>query len=473
MADKRPVEELSREELIALARELRKELARHGKEIERQKEEIAKRDQEIQELKRSQHRQASPFSKGKPVTNPKKPGRKQGQGAFTRRQAPPETPDHVIEAQAPPNCPGCGGALELEGFEQATTLDVPEQPKPQVTGYRVAVCRCLKCGRKVRGSAPGLAPDQYGATAHRIGARVKAAALTLYYGIGLPLRKVPLVLKELTGVSVTQSALTQAALQCAAGAAGEEYRRLREGIRERPFVHTDDTGWRVGGKTAYLMGFETDQAAVYQIRPQHRNEEVREIIPGDYTGVMVTDRGKSYDAEEFDNVEQQKCLSHILRNIQDVVETKRGWARQFGSKTKVLLQEGMALWRARKGLTEVEYTAKADKLEAELTHHLRNRILEDDDNQKLLNGLGAQNDNGNLLRFLSSPFVEPTNNRAERMLRPAVIARKVSHCSKNEAGAHAFAVFASIAQSARKAGASINASFRLLLSSGPAPSPIE
>jgi hypothetical protein len=47
------------------------------------------------------------------------------------------------------------------------------------------------------------------------------------------------------------------------------------------------------------MGFDTDQATVYQIRDRHRNEEVREIIPAGYKGVLVTDRGKSYDAAEL------------------------------------------------------------------------------------------------------------------------------------------------------------------------------
>jgi hypothetical protein len=41
---------------------------------------------------------------------------------------------------------------------------------------------------------------------------------------------------------------------------------------------------------------------------------------------------------------------------------------------------------------------------------------------------------GELLRFLEEPLVEPTNNRVERALRPAAIARKVSQCSKNQAG---------------------------------------
>ena len=50
---------------------------------------------------------------------------------------------------------------------------------------------------------------------------------------------------------------------------------------------------------------------------------------------------------------------------------------------------------------------------------------------------------GDLLRFLEQPEVEPTNNRMKRRLRPAVIARKVSQCSKTLPGAHAFAAFTS------------------------------
>jgi transposase len=44
------------------------------------------------------------------------------------------------------------------------------------------------------------------------------------------------------------------------------------------------------------MVFDTDEATVYQIRPQYRNEEVRELVPVDYAGTLVTDRGASYEA---------------------------------------------------------------------------------------------------------------------------------------------------------------------------------
>lgn len=460
MPKKPAIDQLSREELIALVQELQRQIADLRQENER--------------LKRSRHRQAAPFSKQRPVQNPKKPGRKKGQGRFRRREAPPVQPAQTVNADAPSCCPFCGGPLEPEGVEYATTTDVPAQPQPEVTLYRVAVCRCTQCGKPVRGTAPGLAADQYGATAHRVGPGVKAAAHALHYSVGIPVRKVPGVLQELTGVTITQSALTQDALRRAQQEVGAEYQLLRAEVQQASFVHTDDTGWRVGGQTAFLMGFDTDQTTVYQIRPQHRNEEVREIIPADYAGVMISDRGKSYDAEEFQQVEQQKCVAHILRNISAVVETKQGRACEFGLIAKELFQEGMELWRARHSLPAATFVERAEKLKQEVSYHLRDRILKDDDNQRLLNGLGTQDDQGHLMRFLSAPFVDPTNNRAERILRPAVIARKVSQCSKNQKGADAFAAFASVAQTAIKNGAaSVTSAFRSLFSTPNARRPVQ
>ncbi len=56
--------------------------------------------------------------------------------------------------------------------------------------------------------------------------------------------------------------------------------------------------------------------------------------------------------------------------------------------------------------------------------------------------------------FLEDPEVEPTNNIAERMLRPAIVARKVSQCSKTERGANACAAFESVLSTLSLRGAS-------------------
>jgi transposase len=411
---------------------------------------------EIERLKREGQRQAAPFSKGTRVATPKQPGRKPGKGLFRYRAAPEPTPLTAPPIEVPLTlraCPACGGRLATEGVEVASVTELPEALRPQVKQFRVTVARCTACGTRVRGQHPALAPDQYGATAHRVGERVMASAHALHYGIGVPLRKVPAVLRELTGVLVTQSALTQDARRRAAGSVGAVYAQLRARVQAAAAVHTDDTGWRVGGEPAHLMVFETAAATVYQVRERHRNEEVREVVPAEYEGVLVTDRGRSYDAIELAGVRQQKCLAHIQRSLSEVLEHQHGKARAFGSRLKDLFRQALDLWHAYHQGKRTGFAAQAQQLHHAITHHLRDRPLKDPNNQRLLNELGWHNDRGNLLRFLDDPRIEPTNNRAERALRPAVIARKVAQCSKTPRGAQAFAAFTSVVRTLAKTGA--------------------
>lgn len=429
---------------------------------------------ELAEVKRRQQRQAAPFSTGERVQQPKRPGRHPGEGTFEYRRAP------VLEAvTAPPVevpvttgvCPRCGGDLDAPTAESAWVTELPEAPQPQVTEYRVAVCRCRRCGRVVRGTHPEVAADQYGATAHRLGRRLLATAHLLHYGLGVPQRKVPAILEAVAGVHVTQSALAQDAQRRTAGEVGAAYRELRAAVRDAPAVHTDDTGWRVGGETAFLMVFRSLRTTVYQIRERHRNEEVREVIPADYAGVLCTDRGRSYDAKELAGVKQQKCLSHLQRSVREVLVTKRGRGRSFAKQLKALLTEALALWREQCTSGVPDYPARVRDLEARLTHHLRDRPLPDRDNQRLLDELGRHQDRENLLRFLHDPQVEPTNNTAERALRPAVIARKVSQCSKTERGAESFAAFVSLCQTLGQRGIAPVAGLTALFCSGQLPVP--
>ena len=464
--------DLSRKDLEALVRRQELIIAGQNRLIVEQSRSIEQLRKQVEELQRKSKTQANPFSKNRPKPDPKRPGRKPGTGQFKNRPAPPELPTDIkVQASTPDQCPHCGGGVDLERIDTATLTDIPPMPAPVVTRYAVPVCRCRKCGKNVRGQAPGLANDQAGATAHRMGPGVMAMAHLLHYDLGIPVRKVPQVLREMAGIRLTASAITQDALRLADGALREVYQRLRDSMRGFAVVHTDDTGWRIGGKNAHLMGFDSDEAAVYQIRFQHRSDEVLEIIPADFSGVLVSDRGKSYDAAVFAGMKQQKCLGHILRNISLTLKTKTGPARVFGLKLMGLLREGLQLWKV--AFTEEGKQAVKD-LDERLTRYLRDRILRDDDNQRLLNGIGLQMERGRILTFLYEAGVEPTNNRAERMLRPAVIARKVSHCSKNEQGAYATSIFLSILQTLRKSlipnsAASINALLLYAISGNPPP----
>jgi transposase len=425
---------LGRDELIAL--------------ILKQAAAIAALQAKVEELARSGKRQAAPFSKEARVKDPKRPGRKPGQGMFRHREAP--APDQLSEPPidvpvAEPACPACGGELAFDRVEEASITDLPEVVRPRARTFRVAVHRCKGCGASARGRHPDLAPDQRGATAHRLGPRLLAAAHQVHYRLGVPVRKLPELFRILTGAGLTQGAITLDALRKAAGAIGAKYAELCDSVRGSAWCHTDDTGWRQAGSPRWLMAFVTDTVTVYQVRERHRNEEVRERIPADYKGTMITDRGTAYDAAELSAIKRQVCLFHVLRSVSEVTAEKSGPARRFGMELKGLLKRALELWHERRAGPPVEGDAdRVRRTKFDITWHLRDRALSDRDNRRLLDGLGRCHDAGSLLRFLDDPQVEPTNNRAERALRPAVIARKVSQCTRNARGTRAFEAWTSV-----------------------------
>ena len=343
---------LSREELLEILRQQQREIERLKNENERLKRKLS----------------AAPFAKGTHKKNPKRPGRKPGQGPFARRPPPPAgSPAERVRVPVQETCcPYCGGPFDAGEEEQVSNTDVPRQPPPEVQVFLVEKRRCQKCGKTVRGRHPDVAANQYGATAHRVGARAKAVMHTLHYGVGVPQRKVPQVMKELSGLKITQGALSQDAQKQTAGAVGVAYQRLRAEIPQAPVVHTDDTGWRVGGEAAQLMVFTTPQTTVYQVRPQHRNEEVREVIGDDFQGQLVCDRGKNYDAEELDRVRQQKCFSHLIRNTQEVEAHQRGRALQFPRQLRELLRRGLRLARRRSELDDPAFQQQVADLDQAL-----------------------------------------------------------------------------------------------------------
>lgn len=418
-------------ELVGLVRQL---LAR----VEALEAENAMLREQLRESKRA----TAPFSKGKGKERPKKPGRRAGEGRFTTRPAPEPGPADVVEKlRAPldsPNCPQCGAPLDADE-QTATVEDTPPEPVRIIKRFSVEVGACPVCGWRGRGTHAELAPGQHGATAHRTGPHVMAQALALHYHHGLPLCKVPAVIMASTGIALSQSALTQAAgaLCAQGGAIHRAYSGLREEVRSAPVVNTDDTGWRIGGTAAYLMGFFTPLLAVFQVRWRHRHEEVLEMLGAAFGGLIGTDRGSNYEADALAEKMMQKCLSHLLKNLSVVEETKKGRAQVFARELKAALREALALWQQYHAgkCTLRAYRARGKLIKEKLDWQLRERVLSDADNQRLLDGIGRQHDNGRVLLFLERPEIEPTNNRAERGLRGAVIARKVSHCSKNERGA--------------------------------------
>jgi transposase len=165
-----------------------------------------------------------------------------------------------------------------------------------------------------------------GATAHRLGPVLHATLQTLHHEVGLPVRRIGRVMNLLGGVQVTQGAITQAARRLAADGSplAAHVEALQAQVQHAPFVHHDDTGWRIGTQNAWVGAFRSADTVVFRANLQHTNVEVRQGLGQNFAGVLVSDRFSSYDSRFLEGVKQQKCLAHLIRNADEVAAGQQG-----------------------------------------------------------------------------------------------------------------------------------------------------
>lgn len=461
-------------ELLEVVRQLQQqvgELTQRVKDLEAEnqalrqenahlREENTRLKKRISDLERKNKRYTAPHSREERKLDPKRPGRKPGEGHFTYRQAPVISTQEIT-VPLPNRCLACdfAGKLQLSHFEKASITELPAGMRGQVTVYNVPVMICPQCGQKVRGEHPDLAPGQCGATAHRIGPRLAAVVQTLHHELGVSERKIPRLLEMTVGLSLTQGAINQAAARLAqdGGRLAKEVLALEERLRGAEYVHHDDTGWRMNGQQAWVSAYRSEDVALFKANRRHTAVELHAVLKGDFAGTLICDRFVTYDAEQFAQTSQQKCMSHVIRNIADVAEQLKGRAGRglsYVLTLKSAFQDAMTVHRDfRAGrCNERQFRIRGDRIKRLVSRLLKRTDLRTKESERLRAGLWKQHQKGRLLLFLEKPNLPPTNNAAERQLRSVVLARKVSQCSKNERGATTYMRIKSVTETARLRG---------------------
>lgn len=443
------------EELVDLTR-------RQARQIDELRAEVERLKAELEQSRRAGKRQAAPFSKGLPKADSKRPGRKSGHPPSHRPVPPPEQVDRTIEVPLPTDCPECHTPLDEAPvtIHDQYQIDLPE-PRPAVTRFRVPVARCPACRRRVQGRHPDKTSDALGSAAVQYGPRLLGLAADLRHRLGVSYRKCSSVLLTLTGLAVASAALVRSGHRLRR-LAQPCYDQLIEAARQSEVQHVDETGWKIGGRSAWLWVFADERVTLYRIRPSRAHDVVVEVLGEDFGGVLVSDCFLAYDPL---NCEKQKCLAHLLKTCGEFERSKTRGAVRFSRRVAALLRRAMALKRRQPDMSPHGYAVARGRLHAELDRLLAGTYT-DPDNARLAKRLRKQRDH--LLRFLDHEAVDATNNLAEREVRPAVIARKLSAGNRTEAGAETHAVLASILRTCRRQGRDILQELTGLLRRGPA-----
>ena len=411
--------------------------------IAQQAARIAELEQQLADAQRRGKRQATPFSKGAPKAEPKKPGRKAGHPAAQR--AKPSRIDRTLEVPLPDACPHCGGQLQEEQVLPQYQEDIPRPVQPVVTQFNVHIGHCEQCARRVQGRHPEQTSDALGAAAVQLGPNVLALGAELKHVLGVSYGKVARFCQRSFGLNANRSSFARADQRLAAQWQ-PSYQRLLLQLRQSKVVHVDETGWKVGEHTAWLWVFTNETLTVYQIDPSRGHAVVESILGTDFAGVLISDCFLAYDALHY---LKAKCAGHLLKRCKALTESGSPVAVQFSQQLASLLRGGIKLKERQARLSPHGYRVACGKLEAALDRLLE-RHYRQPDTARFAKLLRKQREH--LFTFLHVAEVAPTNNAAERELRPAVIIRKTNGCNRSAAGATAHSVLSSIIRTCEKQG---------------------
>lgn len=394
----------------------------------------------LEEQRRAGKRQAAPFSKGRPKGKPKKPGRKAGDehGQHGHRPPPAEKIDETFEAPLPEVCPDCGGPIDETDVQQQYQVEIPRQPINRQ--FNVHIGKCCRCQRRLQGRHALQTSAALGAAASQLGPDAQAGIVDLNKNAGLSHGKIVRTLNNLFGISLTRGGSVHAVLRAGRRCA-PIYQAICRSIRQSPWVVPDETGWRVGGLSAWLHGFVGTNSTAYVVDANRDHQPAQQILGLDYAGAMVHDGWAPY--ERFDKAAHQQCNQHILRRCDEMLETATRGAVRFPRRVATLLRQGLTL-RDRHAAGQVSAHGLA-VARGRLQRALEDAVFPNKTaaaNERLAKHLWKHIDD--FFTYLRHPGLDATNWRAEQAMRFGVILRKVWGGNRTWAGAKAQAILMSV-----------------------------
>jgi transposase len=389
----------------------------------------------------------------------KRPGRKKGHPAALRPM-----PDHIDAHQPVPlpkdgdgreSCPCCNACLlELEDHERIVEDIIPEKVVVKCYHTRSGYCPC--CKKRVESRAleqPPAANIPHG----QLGVNALATAMVLRIVYRLPFRQVSAVFAHLPELTVSPGAIARQ-VQRVAEWFDQDYEKLMLQMRCAPIVYADETGWRVDGKNGQLWTVTSQDKTLYHIDKSRGSKVIQSLLGKAFGGTLVSD---FYSAYSKMDCKKQKCLAHLLRELDESAEKSPAFAEgNFFGDCKRLIKRMLRLKGQWEKLEDKEYDRRVRRLETQLQKLASGQYDEPNAKRIAKRLLKYQSE---LTAFLWDKDLEATNNAAERALRPAVVARKISGGSRSKKGAKAWATLASLMKTATQQNRKLMDTIRSML----------
>ena len=380
----------------------------------------------------------------------RKVGGQPGHRGAHRPLAPPERVSE-IRPVLPCQCLQCGQALPPRLGEAQTDgtvrrHQVAELPPIQahIIEYQCHGVICPECGKATKAAIPAEASGQFGP-------ELTALIVHLTVVCRLPRRVVERLLEQALGIEISLGS-TQKCWEEASQAVAGPCQELAEKLKSEPVINADETGWRTNGDKRFLWVFLAAQYVVYTIEATRSSEVLIRLLGSVFQGILCSDRFSGY--LKYHKGRGQFCWAHLKRNILGALElTKDHDVEQFCRDALAEHAKLFRLWhKFRDGrIDRRQLQLRSIPIEKRL-FALGERHL-DSSNRDVRNLAAVLFEHiPRLFLFVEQEGVEPTNNGAERELRPLVQARKVSFGNRSANGELATSRLFTVAETCRLQG---------------------
>jgi predicted RecB family nuclease len=376
---------------------------------------------------------------------PRKRGARKGHQGY--RRAIPSKANRVIRVPPKRRCPKGHGdliLLDAAGLSEKTVTDLTFTKggcRRTITRYEGRKAHCQTCDKSYDPPAIVRLGNQ------SFGHAFRAWAVYQRIVLRLPYRIIAQVTEHLFGVGLSMTTPINFLRDLASYYAPTEMAML-QAILKGAFVHVDETRISIEGVDHYVWVFTDGQHVVFRMTETREADIVREILAG-YKGVLVSDFYPGYDGVPC---RQQKCLVHLVRDINDDLwkapfdKELEGFAVEVQSLLVPMLEAvdrfGLKAWHLRRFLKDVErfydknITGREYRSEAAETYRKR-----------------FDRYRGSLFTFLSEDGIPWENNMAERAIRQLAVQRKISGSFFKRSAGH-YLLLLAISQTCRFQGKS-------------------
>ena len=308
-------------------------------------------------------------------------------------------------------------------FDQEVQIASPNPLRHQVTDlppitpvtveYRCHSALC-SCGHRTVANLPAeIAQSEFGPGVHAVIAYLLAAHRVTRRGITE-------IMGSIFGVSISTGAVCNVARRVSE-ASIPVVEVIKKHIASATALNVDETGWKNKGKRCYLWTFVALRAVFFLISPSRGAKVLKEVLGEHFAGIITSDDHSAYNSYHKEGI-RQLCWPHLIRKLK-ALKDGRSSPHAYCFARNMLKEAGaiFTIWHAFKayGCSREQLWEKTLRNQ-ERIHDFCEIFLYSKDPLVRTRAKKTLANWDHLFTFLKYENVDPTNNKAEQALRPAV-----------------------------------------------------